>query len=264
MKRKIFAGVILLAANLMVLSCGNKQKSNDEAESANSTENVTTADDPEEVADVDDEEVGPSRGIDAIRSVWAGKSIKVDAAGATPDIKQLTLAFCKTYPQCATNEALRQFLVSPDASKDESRVSLKTPDEDIDINYQISCNMPNAYIRCMGEVQTDRFTYSCFWNRQNGHKLLAVYMEECWESTAWDQCLLVFYDYDPATETLTPEPALTNMVEKRMKDYACYFVRLPEEGKDIEITGVESEEEDAYASEDYKLKWNGNTFDWEE
>ena len=111
-------------------------------------------------------------------------------------------------------------------------------------------------------TQTDRFTYACYWNRKNGHKLFAAFMEECWESVDWDQCLVVFYDYDPSTGNMKPEPALTKMIEERVKDYMCYYLRLPEEGKDIEVIGVESMEEEASADEMFTLIWNGQTFDW--
>ena len=88
-------------------------------------------------------------------------------------------------------------------------------------------------------------------------------MEECWEQLDWDQCLICFYDYDPATGVMTPEPALTEMIEKRMKQYElCYYIQLPEEGKDIEVTGVDSVEEDACADETFTLKWDGMTFKW--
>lgn len=255
MKTKTFA-IMLMAAGIMMSACNSKQKSDGKTVDSDST-NVA-------VAQPDDEEAAPERGIATIKKEWKGKTLKVEA-GEKLDINQLTLAFCAAFPQCETNKALYQYLSQPEnASKESYQIEMKYPGYDVPIAYHINNNARNGFIRCMGEVETDRFTYACYWNRPNGHKLFAAYMEECWESTDWDQCLIVFYDYDPANATMTPEPALTEMIEKRMKDYNCYYINLPEEGKDITITGVESEEEDAYASEDFKLKWNGTSFDWSE
>lgn len=247
--------MIAFAAGLMISACGNSQKNNDKSVDSDSTKDTPTAAQAEEEEDYYDT---PSRGIDAIRAAWKSKTIKVDAGTTAPDIKELAFAFCKTYPQCETNRALMGYLNSPESStKDEYELGL-----DDGFNYFINCIPKEGYIRCMGEIEVDRFTYGCYWNRENGHKLFAAFMEECWETADWDQCLVVFYDYDPATDVLTPEPALTDMIENRMKDYFIYIVRLPEEGKDIEVVGFESIEEDACADETFTLKWNGNTFNW--
>ena len=247
--------MMLVAAGLMLSACGNKQQSDGKSVKSDNKE-ATAANEPEVVGD------GPSRGIDAIRKTWRGKTLQVDADKSKAGIKEFALAFCKTYPQCGTNEALRSYLTSANADKDQG--SIESKDGEHMFNYQIYCNPRNGYIHCMGEIETNRFTYGCFWNRKNGHKLFAAFMEECWESPDWEQCLVVFYDYDPATGVLTPEPALTDMIEQVAKAHTCYTVTLPEIGKDVDVTVIDGQEEDACADETLKLKWNGMTFQWEE
>ena len=263
MKKNYFI-MMLMAAGLMMSACGGQQKNDGKAVESDDTEDVATTAQSEDEEEFD----APRRGIDDIREVWTDKTIEVNAGNNNPGIKELTLAFCKTYPQCETNEALRKYLSSPDAaSMDTYQLDLPSHDGEYTLTYDINCDSRNGYIRSMAWTQTDRFTYGCYWNRKNGHKLFAAFMDECWESIDWDQCLVVFYDYDPNTDIMTPEPALTSMIEKRMKDFSCYEVRLPEEGKDIEVHGIAISEETDEGEEDWesvelKLKWNGDTFDW--
>lgn len=261
---------MLMAAGMMS-ACNNSQKNDGRSVANDSTENVTTAALPDDETDADEEDdfVAPERGIASIKKEWAAKTLQVDGDKAKAGIKQFALAFCKAYPQCETNEAMRQYLSDPVASKkDEYSLDIKKPEYDYPFTFDMYCNPRSGFIRSMAEVETDRFTYACYWNRKDGHKLISVYMEECWESASWDQCLVVFYDYDPATGVMTPEPSLTDMIEKRMKEYNCYYLRLPEEGKDIEVIGIKfNEPEEDGPEEDWedfnmKLKWNGSSFDW--
>ena len=76
---------------------------------------------------------------------------------------------------------------------------------------------------------------------------------------------MVFYDYDPDTGMMTPEPELTNMIEKRAKGYTCYYLDLPEEGKDIQMTVVDDHGNDMdedWTEESFVLKWDGQSFGW--
>lgn len=262
MKRNVLA-IALVAVGLMWSACDGKQKKDGEYAEGVNTESEAAASRSEVDAAEEEEVDAPRRGIESIREVWAGKPIKVNRSNTVPDILQYAKAFCQTFPQCETNKALKEFLTSPDADKNECQLDLASQDGEHTISYRINSNPRNGYIRCMAEVQTDRFTYVCYWNRKDGHKLVAAFMDECWESPSWDQCLVVFYDYNPTTDTMTPEPALTSMIEKRMKKYDVYSVELPEEGKDIEVLGFTiDEEEDSGEYDELKLKWNGQTFDW--
>ena len=258
MKRK-YLTMTLMALGLMLSACGNNQKNEGaavEGDSAKSESNINQTDDEEFEA--------PQRSIDVIRRKWAGKPIEVEAEDGV-GIKELALAFCKAYPQCETNRDLEEFLTSPNADKEEYVEEKDYPSTE-ESSYRIYNQAPNGYLYCMLFTQTGRYTYACYWTRKDGHKLFAACMEECWEQPSMEQCLVVFYDYDPATGLMKPEPALTNMIEERVKgdDYLCYYVSLPDEGKDIEVVGVISDEEDASSEDMWVMKWNGQSFDWEE
>jgi hypothetical protein len=259
MKRK-FLAIALMAAGLMMTACGNSQKNESAAIEGDSARSEATA---AQAEDEDEFEV-PERGIDAIRREWAGKPLKVEVKG-TLGIKDFALAFCKAYPQCETNRDLEKFLSSPNANKEEYYEEGDFPNTG-EMGYQIYNKARNGYIHCMLLSETGRDTYACYWNRKNGHKLFAAFMEECWEHTDMDQCLVVFYDYDPATGNMKPEPALTKKIEERVKsdDYLYYYVTLPEEGKDIEVVAIVSDEPEASSDEMWVLKWNGQTFEWED
>ena len=253
----------------MMVACNNSQKTDGQGRpESNSTEKIAKARTTAAQSDDEDDFVAPVRTIASIRKEWAGKSIKVDTDNKLPAIKQFALAFCETYPQCKTNEAMRQYLSDSEAAKkDEYHINIDNPDYDFDDEFQMYCNPQNGFIRSMELLETDRFTYLCYWNRKDGHKLVAAYMEECWESSNWDQCLALFYDYDQATGIMKPEPALTEMIEKRMKGYDAYWVTLPEEDKDITVSGLYINDEEDYDDDECEsmtLKWNGTTFEWGE
>ena len=257
--------ITLTVVAMIATACGNTAK-NDGKSVENDSINAATA----AVVEDSDDVATSRRGIDDIRESWKDKPIKVDAGKSEYGIKQLTQAFCKTFPQCKTNEALNVYFTDQEATGEDT-YNVEVPWEDSDdrmVTFAIDCQPRNGYLRCMAEVQTDRFTYACFWNRRNGHKLFVVFMEECWESASWNQCLAVFYDFDPATAILTPEPELTDMIEKRMKDYDFYSIVLPEKGADITVIAFteiqdEEDEEETGGYAELKLKWNGMTFDWE-
>ena len=224
----------------MITACNNDQKSNTKpAENTNKEkEEVVTPknDDPS--------------GIGTIRKVWKVNAIDVDPGDQTPGIEQFALAFCKEYPQFPLNRVMRDYLIKGTYDKSQ---------------YEIVNDPNHGYIHCMWEVQTTPVTDVCFWNRSNGNKLVAAYMEDTHESGEWYERLVAFYDFDPATNMMTPEPALTEMIMNRVKKYDCYAVTLPRVGKDINVVGyIIDKEEDSADSKEMLLKWNGMTFDWEE
>ena len=238
MKRN-FLAIVLVAAGLMMSACNNGSNQNQNGNNnSNKKENVVTPknDDPS--------------GIRSIEKVWAAKAIDVDPGDKTPGIEQFALAFCKEYPGFPLNEVLRNYI---------------TYDSYEHSGYEIVNDPSQGYIHCMWEVQTTPVTDVCYWNRNNGNKLVAIYMEDTHESGEWYDRLVAFYDFDPATNMMTPEPALTEMIVNRVKKYDTYAVTLPREGKDIEVVGyIFDEEEDTSDSKEMLLKWNGMTFDWTE
>ena len=250
MKTKSF--IMAMAAFLFLLTaCGEKK-----AEQTQNEENQTNAEvEGKVVADADaeeDEDEGFSLSIgniEAISKVWESKSIKGVAADGKVDIGRIALAFCKEYPKYEPNKAVVNYFENQ-----------KKDDE----HFQIECDTKNGYIKSMGMFQVTWDMTGCFWKRKNGHSLVAFWMEHGHENNPdLGEDLLVFYDYDPSTDTMTPEPALSKKVEKKMAKFNEYSVALPSEGKDITLFGYTvNYEEDCAESTEFTLRWNGTDFDF--
>ena len=161
-------------------------------------------------------------------------------------IEQFAQKFCYEYNNYQPNKELCDYFRDP----------TKYNNEDFDIN----CQSKKGYISCRGMFQCSFDTECCYWKRKNGHSLVAFWLYEGHESGAEYQ-LLAFYDYDPATDIMTPEPALSKRLLDVVDKYDSYSVILPEEGTDIEIIGyTDNEEEDNCIATDYQAHWDGNDF----
>lgn len=247
--------MILAAATMMLVACGNKQKSNDQSADSVSTEKADTtilADGEHCDEDADGEESG---GITFIRNGWAegighgGGRIKVELHDIKDIINRFAVAFCRTYPLINTNKEMRDYFLYPDQF-----------DKDL---YFVESSPHNGYVRCGMATEVSSETEVCYWNRKNGHKLVAIYMADNREDETESDHLVVFYDYDPATDIMTAEPALTKMIEERVKDYNVYTIQLPEKGKDIVVIGhIIDTENDSEENKIMRLLWNGTTFTW--
>lgn len=241
--KRTFLAIMVVAAGLMMTACFNNSSNNNNPNDNGNKKNEVTPVQPEGKVVAD-----PS-GIDAIRKTWAKGPFDLDKGDIDPDIETFAFAICKKFPTCKTNKAMMDYLMDPKGYNNEE--------------YKIESSPRNGYIHCMRQVQTTPITDVCFWNRKNGNKLVAAYMEDTHESGEWAERLVVFYDYDPATDVMTPEPALTKMIENRIKSFDTYAVVLPKEGKDIKVIGyVIDEENDSADAVNLQLKWDGNTFDW--
>lgn len=231
--------MMLLAAGLMMTACGNGSNNNQKNDDTPVVDEKKTVEEPV---------VKKVGGIPAIKKVWANKSFDLDAGDITPSIETYALAFCKTYPQFDLNKVLADYLVKGTYNESE---------------YEIINDKKNGYIRCMWLVQYTNNTDVCYWNRKDGTQLVAAYMEDNSESDPTEN-LVAFYSYDHAEGVMTPEPALTQMIEERMNKYDAYSVVLPREGKDIMVIGyIIDEENDSADRNELKLKWDGQTFNWE-
>jgi hypothetical protein len=86
----------------------------------------------------------------------------------------------------------------------------------------------------VGDGGTDgEYMSACYWNRSNGHKLLAVLLGK-----PTDPCIEVLctYDYDPQKKTLTPEPEILKGYRWGDKgEYKQIFCNLPKTGKNVTV-----------------------------
>lgn len=241
---KIRTLVVAMAAfSFMLAACGNNQAKQEQQGQKEQNDDKNKQEVVEEQIQKEDLH---SPALDEIRSVWKKKPLSGVAVDGKTDIVRFASVFCNAFPNFSANQAFLDYLKDPDAEYDKFR--------NVDIQKQ------NGYIFCNCRAVVGCDLMTCYWNCDNGHKLVAFDMvEEEDEPEIYDQ-LLLFYDYDPDTDQMNPAPALVETIEKAMAKYDFYEVGLPDEGKDIHITG-----EDRVNGEyhNYIYRWNGNGFDLE-
>ena len=182
---------------------------------------------------------------------WAGRALTIEGNG-TVGIRELALAVAKAYSNngFATDMTIDFFSRTPPAlpSGDEA--------EETDFaDYQ-----PRKGYLAIGSMGDGDFITYCFWKRNNGHLLLAV------QWTKEVDCgghVLVFYDYSPNMQLLTPDTQLTRRFERKYgrrrpdtEPHGLYSViaLLPSNGKDITVINPDTNDESI-------ARFNGYDFD---
>lgn len=254
MKRNVIF-VAVAALSFLLTACGEKKADKaqaDENQTETAVEEQTEAEGEEILADGEIEDDGVAPGdceIPGIRKAWAKNPISPVAADKGADIGNFAYAFCTEYAKYLPNKSLAEYLEFPDRYEEEVA------------DYRVEDQKKKGYLSCYMNRDLDWCTDCCYWNRSNGHQLVAFWLRE--DHVSWDKYeqLLVFYDYDPDTDTMTPEPALSEKMDKEMSEYDSYSYSLPADGKDIAVLCHNTEVNHDYASEvHYLYRWNGNDF----
>ena len=242
---------VIAAMLLSTQACGNKNENDEKNADEEKTEVTGTTkgqNDASEVSDVEATSEDTSE-IIRIKGVWRTQAIEVESGDITPGIKEFALAFCKQYAKYKPNEALQSYLIQP-KEYNEEKTGCAIIDEE-----------RNGFIASHAMSQYNMNTDCCYWKCDNGHRLVAFWLDDEYENEAASAKLALFYDYDPATDKMTPKPELTDMIENAAKSFDSYEVKLPSEGKDIVLTKFTNADEDSYESTEQLLKWNGQGFD---
>ena len=104
---------------------------------------------------------------------------------------------------------------------------------DEETSLTVTVDSKNGFV-IVGDGGTDgEYMSACYWNRSNGHKLLAVLVGK-----PTDPCIEVLctYDYDPQKKMLTPEPDILKGYRwGDRKEYTQLFCQLPKKGKDVRV-----------------------------
>lgn len=244
--------VALATLSFMLVACGNKQAN--QVQSDEDQANGAVEEQVEEVmvreGEIEDDGVLPEDcKIPAIRDTWASKKLTGVAVNGKTDIGLFTLAFGKAYSDYEPNKCLIEYLNDP------TKYDIEKAD------YEIVDKKNNGYLSCYMKRDLDWSTVGCYWNRNNGHKLVGLWLAEDHLSFEKVEQLLVFYDYDPGTDTMTPEPDLCKKVLEKISQYDSYYLTLPAEGKDIAATCYYLETKHDHAEQAYyMLRWNGYDF----
>ena len=150
---------------------------------------------------------------------WAARPIKVKGGGKTPDIVTLTKAFNQVWNVGVVSGVLKQ-------AADPKFTHASDPEYD----SETIVDRKNGYL-CEDSGGTDSdYMEACVWRRDNGHRLFAICMGGPTDPEIEVVC---FYDYDPATETMTPEASPADTF-KPTEEY--YNYNLPHKGKDFIIS----------------------------
>ena len=104
---------------------------------------------------------------------------------------------------------------------------------DEETELTVTVDTKNGFV-CVGDAGTDgEYMSACYWNRPNGHKLLAVLLGK-----PTDPCIEVLctYDYDPQKKALIPEPSILKGYRWGDKgEYQQIFCNLPRTGKNVTV-----------------------------
>ena len=248
---KIRTLVMALAAfSFMLTACGNEQAKQEQNKENDKQEVVEDQSQSQEEQSQSQKESTQPTILDDIRGVWEKNTLSGVAVDGKTDIERFAYAFCNEYAEYEANQAILDYLKDPNREAPEG--------------FAIDNQKNNGYINCYSLfVLNNRNVTTCYWNRDNGHKLVAFWLDMDFEDyTQAKNCqLLAFYDYDPATDKMTPEPALAKAIDVAMAQYEDYNVGLPDEGKDIRIEALVDLGLLEYTN--YIYRWNGNDFSLE-
>ena len=180
---------------------------------------------------------GGSTSLEDIDAGWATKSISNVANG---NFATMLERFYQTWPTWMVR-----------AVRDTMKKGLTKQVLDKDTELTVTVDQKNGFVG-VGDGGTDgEYMSACYWNRSNGHKLLAVLL-----GSPTDPCIEVLctYDYDPAKKMLTPEPEILKGYRWHdRKAYSQIFCNLPRKGKEITV--------DDWSGDDgpvrHTFKWDG-------
>ena len=157
--------------------------------------------------------------LEVINKGWASKTIDNVINGSFGIMLE---RFDQTWPT---------WMVGSIRNTMEQGLSKEVLDEETELTVTIDSK--NGYAS-VGDGGTDgEYMSACYWNRSNGHKLLAVLLGK-----PTDPCMEVLctYDYDPQKKTLTPEPDILKGYRWCDKgENKQIFCNLPKTGKNVTV-----------------------------
>ena len=180
---------------------------------------------------------GGSTSLEDIDAGWATKPISNVANG---NFATMLERFYQTWPTWMVR-----------AVRNTMKKGLAKQVLDKGTELTVTVDQKNGFVS-VGDGGTDgEYMSACYWNRSNGHKLLAVLL-----GSPTDPCIEVLctYDYDPAMKMLTPEPEILKGYRLHdRKAYSQIFCNLPRKGKEITV--------DDWSGDDgpvrHTFKWDG-------
>lgn len=162
-------------------------------------------------------------------SQWRTKKISVKDGGQTPDVVTLLRAFHQALPTWAVSQVLKQADHPAKDTRQSGTAAIWDGEEEDD--YRILIDRKNGYADLESETDINQMS-ACVWRKDNGHRIFAVSL---YEQHVMPQDLLCWYDYDPQTQTMTPEKSPLDDFKPDAKG-AAVGCGLPMTGTDFTIT----------------------------
>lgn len=252
--------LLMAVAMTMMTACGKTEKADREESAPDvttteitpkedvATDSMATVEDTDTVTGRQETE-GQGTEIDQMAASWKALPLTVYPAAEKVNIQDFAKAFCRQYNKYMPNWKILKYLGDP-----------KKFDQEAEMCY-VTSDVPNGFLRLAMANQYDQFTEMCYWKRPDGHSLIGAYLRHETEGD-FSESAFMFYDYDPAIKKMTPDMEVFGIVEKAVKegDFDDFILRLPQKGKDIELSMYKDIGDGGCVPNELMLKWTGNSF----
>lgn len=163
-----------------------------------------------------------------VNSQWRTKKISVKDGGQTPDVVTLLRAFHQALPTWAVSQVLKQADHPAKGTRQSGTAAIWDGEEEDD--YRILIDRRNGYVDLASQTDIDQ-TAASVWRKDNGHRIFALSL---FQQHGNPQNVLCWYDYDPQTQTMTPEKSPLDDFKPSAKG-AFVAYELPMTGTDFNI-----------------------------
>ena len=163
-----------------------------------------------------------------VNSQWRTKKISVKDGGQTPDVVTLLRAFHQALPTWAVSQVLKQADHPAKGTRQSGTAAIWDGEEEDD--YRILIDRRNGYADLASQTDIDQ-TAAGVWRKDNGHRIFALSL---FQQHGNPQNVLCWYDYDPQTQTMTPEKSPLDDFKPSAKG-AFVAYELPMTGTDFNI-----------------------------
>ena len=163
-----------------------------------------------------------------VNSLWRTKKISVKNGGQTPDVVTLLRAFHQALPTWAVSQVLKQADHPAKGTRQSGTAAIWDGEEEDD--YRILIDRRNGYADLASQTDIDQ-TAASVWRKDNGHRIFALSL---FQQHGNPQNVLCWYDYDPQTQTMTPEKSPLDDFKPSAKG-AFVAYELPMTGTDFNI-----------------------------
>ena len=163
-----------------------------------------------------------------VNNQWRTKKISVKDGGQTPDVVTLLRAFHQALPTWAVSQVLKQADHPAKGTRQSGTAAIWDGEEEDD--YRILIDRRNGYADLASQTDIDQ-TAASVWRKDNGHRIFALSL---FQQHGNPQNVLCWYDYDPQTQTMTPEKSPLDDFKPSAKG-AFVAYELPMTGTDFNI-----------------------------